>query len=627
MSVTVNISFDAASVEPSRKTSLATKRKILDSMKSEISPKKKHMKMEFRAPSESREGTVADTKMAEGTKKAHLGLVKNQSFGTGHKKMEKTSLGLKSSTLKSFKSFKTKLACKTNFPLSYFLFKPSMFLFTAVESRQTFIDACMEDYRKKQYLGTIYEIVQGEWPRLYCDIEMEFASQQSEETHQSILRDTMQILIAQLGNLTGNSEDPRIRDHIMTVNHRFKKEMWILSAHVIFPRVMFEHNTVGMKQFVNSLDPILQFHLEPSLVWIKKCKHGTEKRTAIDQRTYSNEQAFRSMFTSKEGNRESVSKPYDIRTGQYIVVNHDNAADLFSRSVISKADTTGCIKITDEIVSAWTGNTMSRPKHKQIPRVPKKQPRPDTSNQAASGSQMNITNHEDRKRLAEIILPNLAPTRFKEMDTWLRIGYGISSIYGGDDIGLTLYKTFSATAVNYDEKHCESVYRGSNGTVGMGSFMEWLRIDNPQICTSIQQRENSIPITDTVILDLIGSIVQRLSPRYNFGDGTNVISAVMEIQQKAPLVHTRPISSSSTNTSQNTIWVKIKGQDASYCLTSENEHQSMVFFRIAWCQKTKEYILSQYCHEEACKSLRKDQKHVNLFTRERRLLMPYLEGH
>jgi hypothetical protein len=200
----------------------------------------------------------------------------------------------------------------------------------------------MEDYRKKQYLGTIYEIVQGEWPRLYCDIEMEFASQQSEETHQSILRDTMQILIAQLGNLTGNSEDPRIRDHIMTVNHRFKKEMWILSAHVIFPRVMFEHNTVGMKQFVNSLDPILQFHLEPSLVWIKKCKHGTEKRTAIDHRTYSNEQAFRSMFTSKEGNRESVSKPYDIRTGQYIVVNHDNAADLFSRSVISKADTTGC---------------------------------------------------------------------------------------------------------------------------------------------------------------------------------------------------------------------------------------------------------------------------------------------
>jgi len=170
MSVTVNISFDAASVEPSRNTSLATKRKILDSMKSEISPKKKHMKM---APSESREGTVADIEMAEGTKKAHFGLVKTQSFGTGHKKMEKTGLGLNSSTLNSFKSFKNKVACKANFPLSYFLFKPSMFLFTAVESRQTFIDACMEDYRKKQYLGTIYEIVQGEWPRLYCDIEME----------------------------------------------------------------------------------------------------------------------------------------------------------------------------------------------------------------------------------------------------------------------------------------------------------------------------------------------------------------------------------------------------------------------------------------------------------------------
>jgi len=161
----------------------------------------------------------------------------------------------------------------------------------------------------------------------------------------------------------------------------------------------------------------------------------------------------------------------------------------------------------------------------------------------------------------------------------------------------------------------------------MGSFMEWLKLDSPQIWASIQQRENSIPITDTVILDLIGSIVQRLSPRYICADGTNVISAVMEMQQKAPLVHTRPISSSSTNTSQNTMWVKIKGKGANYCLTSENEHQSMVFFRIAWCQKTKEYILSQYCHEEACKSLRKDQKHVNLFTRERRLLMPYLEGH
>ena len=105
MSVTVNISFDAASVEPSRNTPLAMKRKILDSMKSEISPKKKHMKMEFRATSESREGTVADTEMAEGTKKAHFGPVKNQSFGTGHKKMDKTGLGLNSLTLNSFKSF------------------------------------------------------------------------------------------------------------------------------------------------------------------------------------------------------------------------------------------------------------------------------------------------------------------------------------------------------------------------------------------------------------------------------------------------------------------------------------------------------------------------------------------
>ena len=194
---------------------------------------------------------------------------------------------------------------------------------------------------------------------------MEFPSQQSGETHHSILRDTIDILIAQLGNITGNPEDPRIKDHIMTVNHRFKKDMWILSAHVIFPRVMFEHNTVGMKQFVNSVDPILHLHLKPALVWIKKCKHGTEKRTAIDQRTYSNEQAFRSMFTSKQGNSQSVSKPYDIRTGQYIVVNDVSAADLFSRSVISKADTTGGIKITDEKVSAWTGNTMSQPRHKK----------------------------------------------------------------------------------------------------------------------------------------------------------------------------------------------------------------------------------------------------------------------
>jgi hypothetical protein len=70
-----------------------------------------------------------------------ISVIRVLSFGKGHKKMDETGLGLKSSTLNSFKSFKNKIACKSNFPLSNFLFKTSMFLFTAVESRQTFKDA------------------------------------------------------------------------------------------------------------------------------------------------------------------------------------------------------------------------------------------------------------------------------------------------------------------------------------------------------------------------------------------------------------------------------------------------------------------------------------------------------
>jgi hypothetical protein len=81
--------------------------------------------------------------------------------------------------------------------------------------------------------------------------------------------------------------------------------------------------------------------------------------------------------------------------------------------------------------------------------------------------------------VANQVLPNLDRKRYSEVDGWLKIGFGLSSILGSDQVGLTLFKKWSSTTANYDEWECEKVYSKSNGTIWFGSFLAWLKEDEP----------------------------------------------------------------------------------------------------------------------------------------------------
>ena len=142
--------------------------------------------------------------------------------------------------------------------------------------------------------------------------EIEYEKQQDPSTMSGVITQVLKIVRRQLANLTGLPvEDKRIQNTVDTVNHRWKardadgKLMWNLSAHVVFPMVFFEHNNRGMKSFIQkAVDKELQ--KKDGLMWMKKCKVKWEPRTAIDQRTYSHEQAFRLLFTSKTNDKNHL---------------------------------------------------------------------------------------------------------------------------------------------------------------------------------------------------------------------------------------------------------------------------------------------------------------------------------
>ncbi len=339
---------------------------------------------------------------------------------------------------------------------------------------------------------------------MYCDIEMEFSREQKDDIHQLILEQTMAILTKQLGLLTKTPTDVRLNDYVMIINHRFKpghneRLMWTLSAHVVFPSVMFETNTTGMKAFIQNVDQILRQN--PDLIWTKIQKIGNEARTSIDQRTYSHEQPFRVMFTSKEGNAHAIFKPYDVKSGNLIEVTDENAAILFDRSLISLADTKNCITITDDQVAQFCAQFCT-PKtgHKIQKAAPIKahvavcDPGLKTPPPASTG----VENQEDRRILEQVILPNLLPQRWTDTHTWLHLGYGLAKVYSGDPSGLALFLQYSATAPNYDEQECRKVYRKSNGKIGIGSFFKWFSEDDPIAYNEYQQRQNRRHTEDRV---------------------------------------------------------------------------------------------------------------------------------
>ena len=146
-------------------------------------------------------------------------------------------------------------------------------------------------------MPTIHELVHGKWNRLYLDVEIEFEDKQREDYMCDRLSDILQIVWRQLVKLTGLSQsDKRLKNSFEAGNHRWKTgadgvERWTMSFHVIFSDILFEHNSIGMKHFIQKiLAP--EIEKDYNLVWIKQCKQETQSRIAIDIQPYTHEQSF-----------------------------------------------------------------------------------------------------------------------------------------------------------------------------------------------------------------------------------------------------------------------------------------------------------------------------------------------
>jgi len=88
---------------------------------------------------------------------------------------------------------------------------------------------------------------------------------------------------------------------------------------------------------------------------------------------------------------------------------------------------------------------------------------------------------EDKIRLVQKILPNLNPNRFTDYDKWKRMGFGLKGVFRDEpERGLDLFLEGSSKAQNYNKGDCQTLYLRGNGSVGFGSFVTWLREDQPE---------------------------------------------------------------------------------------------------------------------------------------------------
>ena len=80
-------------------------------------------------------------------------------------------------------------------------------MFAGVPSRDAFIEKCVDIYLKRKHLPLFHELVHGTYPRLYLDVEIEYAEQQSADTMNEVLRQVWGRTVGAIAKLAGISEE------------------------------------------------------------------------------------------------------------------------------------------------------------------------------------------------------------------------------------------------------------------------------------------------------------------------------------------------------------------------------------------------------------------------------------
>jgi len=82
-------------------------------------------------------------------------------------------------------------------------------------------------------------------------------------------------------------------------------------------------------------------------------------------------------------------------------------------------------------------------------------------------------------------LKMLKPERRSTYSLLLQVAFAVSTVFNGDAEGLELFQGFSKGLSKYDPSRCAKVYAESQGKLGIGSVIHWLREDRPDVAEQI----------------------------------------------------------------------------------------------------------------------------------------------
>jgi hypothetical protein len=91
-----------------------------------------------------------------------------------------------------------------------------------------------------------------------------------------------------------------------------------------------------------------------------------------------------------------------------------------------------------------------------------------------------LASGSDKDRLfVQAALPLLSMKRRTDYESWMKVGFAVSTVFGRDEFGRDHFRVWSQQAPNYDQGSCDKVYACAGKRVGLGSLITWLREDAP----------------------------------------------------------------------------------------------------------------------------------------------------
>ena len=306
--------------------------------------------------------------------------------------------------------------------------------------------------------GPIYEVIMPLKPcRLYLDIES--VAPEAEPAGivvQKWLRGLVDIVETALCECGVPVTDAKCV--LVTSDCRPTDGMWKRSFHLTWPNVVFSNNHTAMKGWITDhVMPLVTKN--PAYQWIAQYKRGATVKYAVDEAVYSKYRAWRVSFARKKGKTALI--PWNVV--EWCPLELKDEAD---RHDFIDSTLCSCASLDD--VSLVKSDRTTKKDGIVV----------DVDDTDAPRAPLPTGTHCERA-FVQCALPLLTVKRATDRDSWMRVGFAVSTVFGTSDLGRDLFRLWSRRAPNYDQTACDAVYSGAQKCIGVKSVLKWLREDVP----------------------------------------------------------------------------------------------------------------------------------------------------